>query len=337
MTTTTASTRVDPHRPADRIRRLSWVTWRQQRLAYVTTSALFASLAVLLVRQGEQMRSYSSRLGLDKCGNLESAACAQPLTIFEARYDTWAQYLPRLLLFIPALLGMFVAAPLVGRELESGTFRFAWTQGRTRTEWIVAKLVLIAVPMTAAAVALSALFSWWFQPFEPIMGRMAGGQAYEVSGLVFGARTLFALLLGALVGVVLRRVVVSMAVTGALWVATSWVDIVYLRPLIRTPIAVRADSSLITQGGWTISEWLQTPRGVHIGIKGSAVADLYRQSRADGTSSFEHWLTSHGYVHWVSYQPDSRFWSFQLPEALVYLAVSIALGLSTVWWVRRRA
>lgn len=337
MTTAAAPTWIDARRPAGRVRRLSWVTWRQQRLAYLTTAVLFGAISVLLVVQGLQMRNYSSRLGLATCGDPGSAACAQPLGIFEARYDTWAQYLPRLVLFIPALLGVFVAAPLVGRELENGTFRFAWTQGRTRTEWIVAKLVLVAVPITAAAVIFSALFSWWFEPFQPMMGRMSGGQAYEVSGLVFGARTLFALVLGALVGALLRRVVVAMAVTGALWVATSWVDIIYLRPLIRTPMAVPADSSLITRGGWTISEWLRSPQGVHIGIKSSAVADLYRQSHTDARASFEQWLANHGYVHWVSYQPDSRFWSFQLVEASVYVVVSVALGLSTVWWVRHRA
>jgi hypothetical protein len=232
---------------------------------------------------------------------------------------------------------MFVAAPLVGRELETGTFRFAWTQGRTRAEWIVTKLVLVAVPITVVALAFSALFTWWFTPFEAAMGRMSGGQAYEVSGVVFAARTLFALMLGALAGALLRRVVVAIAATGALWVATSWVDIVYLRPLIRAPVTVPADSSLITRGGWTISEWLQTPQGVHVGIKSGAVADLYRQSRTVGSSSFTQWLTSHGYVRWVSYQPEPRFWSFQLTEASAYLLISLGLGAATVWWVHRRA
>ncbi len=337
MTTAAIPTGMHTAGVAGRIRRLSWVTWRQQRLAYLATASLFGGLALLLLLQGWQMRDYSGRLGLNVCGHLDSPACAQPLGIFEARYDTWAQYVPRLVLFIPALLGVFVAAPLVGRELENGTFRFAWTQGRTRTEWIVAKLGLIAVPLTGAAVLFSAVFTWWFAPFDPVMGRMSGGQAYEVSGVVFGARTLFALMLGALLGALVRRVVVAMALTGALWVATSWLDIVYLRPLIRTPVAVPADSSLVTRGGWTISEWLRSPQGAHIGIKSSAVADLYRQSRAEGSASFGRWLSGHGYVHWVAYQPDSRFWSFQVTEASGYAVLSIALGLGTVWWVRHRA
>ena len=34
-----------------------------------------------------------------------------------------------LLQLVPALIGAFVGAPLLARELETGTFRYAWTQG----------------------------------------------------------------------------------------------------------------------------------------------------------------------------------------------------------------
>ena len=44
---------------------------------------------------------------------------------------------------LPAVLGMFWGAPLVARELESGTFRLAWTQGRSRHTWFAAKLAVI--------------------------------------------------------------------------------------------------------------------------------------------------------------------------------------------------
>jgi ABC-2 family transporter protein len=322
--------------------RIGWVTWRQQRLAYLATALSFVAVGVLLLVQGVQMRHYATSLGLHSCGALDGDGCVQPLALFRQRYETWAQYLPRFVLFIPAILGVFVAAPLVSREMETGTFRFAWTQGRSRTEWIVAKLVLVGVPITAVALLFSAVFSWWFEPFEPIMGRLSGGQAYEVVGVVFAARSLFALMLGALIGVLLRRMVPAMAVTGALWVATSWADIVYLRPLIAAPVSAPADSSLITRGGWVISEWLRTPNGAHISNKSSTVAALYRQARADKANgdtaaSFGDWLTRHGYTDWVSYQPENRFWHFQLVDTAGYLVAAALLAAATVWCVRRRA
>ena len=38
------------------------------------------------------------------------------------------------------LIGMFWGAPLIARELETGTHRLAWNQSVTRTRWLVTKL-----------------------------------------------------------------------------------------------------------------------------------------------------------------------------------------------------
>ena len=66
---------------------------------------------------------------------------------------------------VPALIGAFAGAPVLARELETGTFRYAWTQGFGRWRWTLAKLVLLAVVVAAAAGAFSVLFSWYYQPY----------------------------------------------------------------------------------------------------------------------------------------------------------------------------
>ncbi len=48
-------------------------------------------------------------------------------------------------------------------------------------------------------------------------------------------------------------------------------------------------------------------------------------------------LAQHGYTHWTSYQPSSRFWPFQWIEGGWLLALSVLLIAATVWLVRRRA
>ncbi len=53
--------------------------------------------------------------------------------------------LPLLLQAVPALIGAFLGAPVLARELETGTFRYAWTQGFGRWRWTLAKLVSLAV------------------------------------------------------------------------------------------------------------------------------------------------------------------------------------------------
>ena len=40
----------------------------------------------------------------------------------------------------PALIGIFWGAPLIARELETGTYRLAWNQSVTRARWIAVKL-----------------------------------------------------------------------------------------------------------------------------------------------------------------------------------------------------
>ena len=48
-------------------------------------------------------------------------------------------------------------------------------------------------------------------------------------------------------------------------------------------------------------------------------------------------LARHGYTEWISYQPESRFWHFQLIEGGWLLALALLLGVATVWLARRRA
>jgi hypothetical protein len=47
-----------------------------------------------------------------------------------------------LLMAVPLLIGAFVGAPVLARELETGTFRYAWTLGVGRPRWTLAKLVV---------------------------------------------------------------------------------------------------------------------------------------------------------------------------------------------------
>jgi hypothetical protein len=56
---------------------------------------------------------------------------------------------------VPALIGVFVGGPLLARELETGTSRFAWTQGCGRLRWTISKLLPLAALVTAGAIAVS--------------------------------------------------------------------------------------------------------------------------------------------------------------------------------------
>jgi hypothetical protein len=57
----------------------------------------------------------------------------------------------------PVLLAMFAGPPVVARELENSTYRYAWTQGVGRVRWTVAKLAILGALVTIAALVISAL------------------------------------------------------------------------------------------------------------------------------------------------------------------------------------
>src|SRR4029077_15700968 len=98
---------------------------------------------------------------------------------------------------LPALVGLFVGAPLLARELEHGTHRFAWTQAVTRRRWLLSKTALLAAATLVAAALARALVMWWRRPFDTLKGRMSPS-GFDIEGLVVPAYALFALAVGVL-------------------------------------------------------------------------------------------------------------------------------------------
>jgi hypothetical protein len=88
------------------------------------------------------------------CHPASSPACQDLLSDFNSTYAR-AETTAALLQVVPVLIGAFVGAPVLARELETGTFRYAWTQGFGRWCWTVAKLVLLAVTVAAIAATLA--------------------------------------------------------------------------------------------------------------------------------------------------------------------------------------
>jgi hypothetical protein len=182
------------------------------------------------------------------------------------------------------------------------------------------------------------VFGWWFGPWHSIMGRMGAGQAYEVEGLVFAARTLFGFLLGALLGIVIRRAVPAMAATAVLWLAVVWPSTIYLRPLIQKPVIVPADTPLGISVTWVTGDWFQTASGHHLsGTDMQQIVDRVRASGINDRGGFNAYLARHHITEWVSYQPGDRFWHFQVVEASAYAVIALLLGATTIWLVNRRA
>ena len=218
-------------------RRMAWVTWRQHRIALTGVAALLGALAVYLWLAGLQLHhAYAAAAA---CHPASSGACGALVSIDFTTART-ARLIAVALQAVPALIGAFVGAPVLAREMETGTFRYAWTQGFGRWRWTLAKLVLLAVAVAAAAGVFSLLLSWYYQPF------FAGGDQrnpvplfpglFDLRGVAFAAWTLAAFAIGALAGMLIRRVVPAIAATLAAYAGLAFATGLYLREHYMTPL-----------------------------------------------------------------------------------------------------
>ena len=130
-------------------RRMVWVTWRQHRFALAGVAALLGGLAVWLWIAGLQL--HHAYAAATACHPASSPACDDLISSFNSVNRVLVG--GYVLQAVPALIGAFAGAPVLARELETGTFRYAWTQGFGRWRWTLGKLVPLAVVLAAAAGA----------------------------------------------------------------------------------------------------------------------------------------------------------------------------------------
>jgi hypothetical protein len=205
-----------------------WVTWRQHRGLLITVGVVFcAAVAGLLVTGVRIHHDYAL---LTACRPASSAACQGMSTFFNS--TDWHQglYAHVAVQAAPVLLAMFAGQPVVARELESRTFRFAWTQGIGRMRWTAAKLTLLGTLLTLLAFALSQVLTWFFAPFMTTQQLTdLTPTVFDTSGLSYAAWTLTAFCLGAFLGTLLRSTLAAMAVTFPVYVGLAAAAWFYLR------------------------------------------------------------------------------------------------------------
>ena len=311
-------------------RRMAWVTWRQHRFALTGVAALLGALAVYLWLTGLQIHhAYAA-----DCHPASSIAC----TInFTGRYATTANVVSIFLQAVPALIGAFAGAPVLAREMETGTFRYAWTQGFGRWRWTLGKLVPLAIAVAAAAGAFSVLFSWYNQPF------FAAGYAIPFDTRLFGLRvvafaawTLAAFAIGVLAGMLIRRVVPAIAATLAVYAGLAFAAALWLREHYMTPLTTSSPS--LPGSAWIISQWYTKGGKFAFPDRGTQILNALSQLCPSSQSARPRSASpSTATRQWTSYQPGSRFWPFQWIEGGWLLALSVLLIAATIWLVRRRA
>ena len=326
-------------------RRMAGVTWRQHRITLAAIAAFLGALAVGLWIAGQKTHhAYAAMLAA--CHPVVSAGCDGLIASFTGMNGFLSN--GSALQPVPVLIGAFVGAPVLARELESGTFRFAWTQGFGRWRWTLAKLVPLAIAVAAGTGAFGVLLSWYYQPYFASVNQTFGVQGvspfapglFDLRGVAFATWALAAFAIGALAGILVRRVLPAIVATLAAYAALAFATGAFLREHYLTPLLTSTPN--ISGSSWIISQWWT--RNGKFAFNGWPSYSLIQQfcnqpppagqSKATGLAQC---LSHHGYTLWTTYQPASRFWQFQWIEGCWLLALSALLIATTVWLVRRRA
>jgi len=329
-----------------------WTTWRQHRTEAGIATLVMALVGIFLVITGIQMRA-ASQVFLDP--KVQQAAA---LNQFGGRFLSLGMLTKYLLMVLPGILGVFVGAPLLAREMEQRTHLVAWAQSITRKRWFITKIVLLSIGTLLGAAALSVLAGWWHSPLDQLFS--AGRWIFfDAIGLVPLAYALFGLALGVTVGTLIRRTVPAMAVTMLVFAVVRTASSL-LRPWYVPPVVKDVPlGQTFPSGALEINlQWVDAAKHP---VTDERITQLLQQAFPDQASQasqfsagpgpvvgqatsvsptqvaqMDQYLHAHGFRYLAVFQPDDRFWSFQLIEAGIFFALAMMLFVLSAWWLQDR-
>ena len=340
-----------------------WLTWRQFRIQAAVVAAMVAAFGLLLLVTGPNLAAAYHDSSFSACSSNCGQAAGNFLTQVGGYHLTYLLG-DLLIILLPVVIGLFWGAPLIARELDSGTFRLAWNQTVTRERWLAVKLGVLGLASMAAAGVVSLILGWWASPIDhAATSGSSGGFENRFFPVVFGARGIvpvgyaaFAFTLGVVVGLLIRRTVPAMAVTLAVMAAVQIAFPLAVRPHLIPPVrhttavtaaaireingngpgdqltGVGLGNSGVPGGAWVISDRTTTASGsTALGAMPSACGPSMRDFSACATA-----IADKNLKLTVVYQPPNRYWPFQLMETAIYLAVAALLAWACFWLIRRR-
>jgi len=339
-------------------------TWRQFRTQAAVAFAALAALAILLVITRARLDHLYATSGIATCQAHSDCGTLGPE--FLSHYRLLQNLLGPLLLAVPALLGIFWGAPLIASELETGTYRLAWTQSVSRTRWFTVKLTLIGLASIAVAGLCSLMITWWAGPLDHVRGSRFAAITFATRDIVPLGYAAFAFALGTTAGLLLRRTIPAMALTLALFIGIQ----ILMPTTIRTNLlpsttvtfpvneatARQAIGIYTTGGGAAIHlAGLPVPTGAWVvsapPIENSSDQVVAARSHlnclllhsgaptkggAPDANRIAACLTRYDLHQSVTYQPASHYWPLQWFETGIFLALAAALSGTSFWWIRHR-
>jgi hypothetical protein len=188
------------------------------------------------------------------------------------------------------------------------------------------------------------VLTWFRQPFDAWEGRFQY-DAFDLEGLVPVAYALFAFGVATAAGAILRRSLPAFGVAFGAFLAARMPVALLARPAYATPLTTMEP---VPVGGskdqaghrpvpsfadWMIEHGYADATGRR--LSWTEYYELEGAANRAGTN-LNQFLHARGIQQFGVYHPADRFWTFQLIEAALFIAVAAVLIGVVVWRVRRR-
>lgn len=348
------------------------LAWRQFRLHAAIATGLLALVAVVVLLTRPSVVHFYETVVVPCASHHD---CSTATNLFIKKDQFLQASLPDLVLVAPALIGVFWGAPLVAREIESRTFRLAWTQSISRLRWLATRLAVAGLASMVVTGLLSLMVTWWFSSFDRVNANRLSPAMFGVRGITPIGYAAFGFVLGVTLGVLVRRTLPAMALTIVGFVGARLAVAYGVRPRLAIPVEKVTPLVMPGNGGgasgtgppgsWVLSNQTIAGNGQVIGQDGGIGQNgemgvrvshsgalsipgagscpgvhLHHVGRTAAPGAVAHAFNTcarHLGLHEVlSYQPASRFWSFQWEETAIFLALALLLAGFCFWWLVAR-
>ncbi|MFF1464944.1 ABC transporter permease subunit [Streptomyces sp. NPDC058330] len=310
----------------------AWLVWRQHRAAFWTLIGLTLLAVVAMVFLRGQMMDY---LAGQEATSRKSGGLPPD---FEKHFDRMfgvGSYLG----YIPVLAGVFVGAPLFAGDLESGTAKLVTSQSVSRLRWLTMKLAMPTALLALCTAVLSAVFTWWWSPVKSLSDGLSWISFFDVTGAMPVAFTLLTFAVGAAVGLLLRRTLVSTVVTLGIVVAIEVVWNRFWRNLGHV-MSVSTDQGIgpgATQPDLPAQAEQQGQGTYFLTDSGARLDWTVCLDRSKDERAYTACLESKHVVGWsIDYLPVSQMHTMQWLGAGIMLTVTAAVVAFVIMWGRKR-
>ena len=277
--------------------------------------------------------------------------CAQLAQTLQQHYGGIVGIIGPLMLVAPLMVGMFWGAPLIARELESGTFRLAWTQDVSRRKWLAWKVGSAAALSVAVVGALSAAVTWWAGPLDAVVGDSRFAY-FDTRGAAPVGYALFALAVGTAAGLLTKRTVPAMVITIITFTTVRLTVYNFVRPHITA--AVRLSGRIAPAGkmldvptpstppgAWFLTSTTVDNAGHVLATNGFGPQNLatpcHLATNSSDLAGFAACANRLGVHTVVQYQPAGHYWETQALETGLFAALAVLLFTACLRRISRDA